>query len=119
ARHPAVPVATDPVPPALAAPDAAALDRAAEMIREAGRPLVVAGLECRSSDAKWLRAFCEAVPAPCLTTLKGRGAVPDPHPLAMGVLTGGALDEPVARRADLVIAVGLDPVELIPGGWPF
>jgi acetolactate synthase I/II/III large subunit len=119
ARQPAVPVASRVVPLAPPAPDPALLDRAGAMIRSAGRPLVVAGLQCRSADAKWLRAFCEAVPAPCLTTYKAKGALPDPHPLALGVFTGGALEEPVVRRADLIIALGLDPVELISRSWPY
>ncbi len=112
-------MARDVVPPPLPSPDAAALDRAAKMILSARRPIVVAGLQCRPSDAKWLRAFCEALPAPLLTTYKAKGAVPDPHPLAMGVFTGGVLEEPVVRRADLIIAFGLDPVELIPRRWPY
>ncbi len=119
ARQPAASVAANVVPPLLPAPAVAALDRAAEMIRAANRPLVVAGLQCRSSEAKWLRAFCEALPAPCLTTYKAKGVVPDPHPLALGVFTGGVLEEPVVRRADLIIAFGLDPVELIPRRWPY
>ncbi|HYB44164.1 MAG TPA: thiamine pyrophosphate-binding protein, partial [Candidatus Methylomirabilis sp.] len=105
--------------PSLRALDDSAVEAAAAMIREARRPLVVAGLQCRLSDAKWLRAFCEALPVPCLTTYKAKGALPDPHPLAMGVFTGGVLEEPVVKRADLIIAIGLDPVELIPRRWPY
>ena len=119
ARQPAVPMATDIVPGPRPAPDAAALDRAAEMVLAASRPVVVAGLQCRASDAKWLRAFCEALPAPCLTTYKAKGAIPDPHPLAMGVFTGGVLEEAVVGLADLIIALGVDPVELIPRRWPY
>jgi acetolactate synthase-1/2/3 large subunit len=101
------------------APGVAALDRAAEMIVGAVRPVVLAGLGCRGADSRWLRAFCEALPAPCLTTYKAKGAIPDPHPLALGVFTGGTLEEPVVRRADLIIAFGLDPVELIPRRWAY
>jgi len=119
ARQPAVPMPTDIVPLPRPAPTAAALDRAAEMVLAASRPIVVAGLQCRASDAKWLRAFCEALPAPCLTTYKAKGAIPDPHPLAMGVFTGGVLEEAVVGRADLIIAFGVDPVELIPRRWPY
>ena len=117
AGAPAVPVATAVTPPASAAPDDALVERAAEMIRAAKRPLVIAGLGCRAADAKWLRAFSEALPAPVLTTYKAKGAIPDPHPLAMGIFTGGALEEPLVRRADLIIAFGLDTVELIPRRW--
>src|SRR6185503_11950614 len=115
----AVPVATTVAPPGLAAPDDALVKRAAEMIRGAKRPIVIAGLGCRTADAKWLRAFCEALPAPVLTTYKAKGAIPDPHPLAMGIFTGGALEEPLVRRADLIIAFGLDTVELIPRRWAY
>jgi acetolactate synthase-1/2/3 large subunit len=115
----AVPVATAVTPPAVPAPDDALVEAAAEMIRIAKRPLVIAGLGCRPADAKWLRAFCEALPAPVLTTYKAKGAIPDPHPLAMGIFTGGALEEPLVRRADLIIAFGLDTVELIPRRWSY
>jgi acetolactate synthase-1/2/3 large subunit len=119
AGAPAVPVATTVTPPSVAAPDDALVERAAEMIRGAKRPLVIAGLGCRAADAKWLRAFCEALPAPVLTTYKAKGAIPDPHPLAMGIFTGGALEESLVRRADLIIAFGLDTVELIPRRWSY
>ena len=89
------------------------------MIRAARRPLVIAGLGCRAADAKWLRAFAEALPAPVLTTYKAKGAIPDPHPLALGIFTGGALEEPLVKRADLIIAFGLDTVELIPRRWAY
>ena len=89
------------------------------MIRQAKRPVIVAGLQCRGADAKWLRAFAEALPAPVLTTYKAKGALPDPHPLAMGAFTGGVLEEPVVGRADLIIVFGLDTVELIPRRWGY
>jgi len=115
----AVPAASNMAPLPCPVPAQAILDRAANMIAAASRPVVIAGLECRTSDAKWLRAFCEALPVPCLTTYKAKGAIPDPHPLSLGVFTGGVLEEPVVRRADLIIWFGLDPVELIPRRWPY
>jgi acetolactate synthase-1/2/3 large subunit len=111
------PASLTPAP--AAAPDAEAVERAAQMIARARRPVVVAGLQCRPSDSKWLRAFSEALPAPVLTTYKAKGAIPDPHPLSLGVFTGGALEEPVMRRADLIIGFGLDTVEIIPRPWPY
>ena len=119
AGHRAVPAAASLTPPPPAPLDGARVERAAEMIRVARRPLVIAGLGCRGADAKWLRAFAEALPAPVLTTYKAKGAIPDPHPLALGIFTGGALEEPLVRRADLIIAFGLDTVELIPRRWSY
>jgi acetolactate synthase-1/2/3 large subunit len=119
AGRPAVPFATTATPAPLPQPAAADLDGAVALIKKAKRPVVLAGLQCRAADAKWLRAFAEALPAPVLTTYKAKGALPEPHPLAMGVFTGGALEEPVVGRADLIIAFGLDTVELIPRRWSY
>ena len=115
----AVPAATSVTPAPLPPLDGKLVERAAAMIRAARRPLVIAGLGCRAADAKWLRAFAEALPTPVLTTYKAKGAIPDPHPLALGIFTGGALEEPLVRRADLIIAFGLDTVELIPRPWAY
>jgi acetolactate synthase-1/2/3 large subunit len=111
----AVPVAAAarraPLPPAAAG----ALDSVGEAIARAARPLLVVGLQCTPDDAKWLRAFAEALPAPVLVTPKAKGALPDPHPLALGLL---AADSAVLRRADLLVAIGLDAVEVAPGVLP-
>jgi acetolactate synthase-1/2/3 large subunit len=113
-----VPVATAVRRAPLPAPTREALDAAAELLVRAQRPVIVAGLQCRGHQAsKWLRAFAEARPAPVLVTYKAKGVLPDPHPLMLGVFTGGVLEEAVTARADLIVAVGLDPVELIPRAW--
>ena len=100
-----------PLPP----PDTAALDAVGRAIARATRPLLVAGLQCTADDATWLRAFAEALPAPVLVTPKAKGALADPHPLALGLL---AADSAVLRRADLLVAIGLDAVEVAPGVLP-
>src|SRR5207249_1359124 len=115
AEAPALPVVTAcrraPVP----APAADALDALADSIARAARPVLVAGLETGPDDAKWLRALAESVPAPVLTTPKGKGALPDPHPLVLGLL---AAEHPLLAQSDLLIVVGVDPVEVSPGVWP-
>ncbi len=112
-------VATSLVPAPLPPPDRVALDAAADLMRDADRPVLLVGLQCRTSeDAKWLRALAESMPAPVLTTSKAKGAVPDPHPLCLGVL-GGEGNEEVIRTADLIVALGLDPVELPPHHWEY
>lgn len=110
---PAVPA---PLPP----PDPRALDRAAELIRAASRPVVIAGRQCASpEDAKWLQAFAEALPVPVLTTWKAGGVLPEAHPLALGVFTGGDQDDAVLGLADLIVTFGLGPEELNPPRWPY
>ena len=112
---PALPLATALRRAVLPAPPADALDALADSIARAGKPVIVAGLETGPDDAKWLRALAESVPAPVLTTPKGKGALPDPHPLALGLLAAG---HPLLAQSDLLVVVGVDPVEVSPGVWP-
>ncbi|HUG37620.1 MAG TPA: thiamine pyrophosphate-dependent enzyme, partial [Candidatus Limnocylindrales bacterium] len=114
----ALPLAVSVTPPMAQAADAADIGRAADLIRHAHRPLVIAGLGCRGADTRWLRAFAESIPTPVLTTRRARGAIPDPHPLAMGTFTGSGSDDLLLDQADLVVAFGVDPMELGPGSWP-
>jgi acetolactate synthase-1/2/3 large subunit len=81
----------------------------------AARPVVVTGLQCSADDARWVRAFAESLPAPVLATPKGRGVLPEPHPLALGLL---AADHPLLTRADLAVLVGVAAGELAPGVLP-
>jgi acetolactate synthase I/II/III large subunit len=112
---PAVPIATTVRPPAPLPAPADALNALADAIAHAARPVLVAGLEIGPDDAKWIRALAESLPAPVLTTPKGKGALPDPHPLALGSI--GAAN-PLLAQADLIVEIGVDDVELIPDVWP-
>jgi acetolactate synthase I/II/III large subunit len=119
ADDPALPVATSCRPGPLPAPESAALEAVGAALAAANRPVVVTGLECGPDDTRWIRSFVETLPAPVLSTVKGRGALAEPHPLALGALAAG---HPVLGRADLIVLVGLDSSELppgvIPGGVP-
>jgi acetolactate synthase-1/2/3 large subunit len=115
----AVPVATAGRPEPLPPPVTGALDAAAKLLASASRPVLVAGLGCRAPEgAAWLRALAEALPAPVLATRKGKGAVPDPHPLRLGVLPGGHVEARLLTRADLIVTLGLDAIEASPNTWP-
>jgi acetolactate synthase-1/2/3 large subunit len=109
ASRPALPLATAARPPVFSV-DAKALDAVAHHLAAATRPLIVAGRECRApATAGWLRALAEALPAPVLVTPAARGALPDPHPLCLGPISA---DAAILRRADLVLALGVDADEL-------
>ena len=56
---------------------------------------------------------------PVLPTYKGKGVVPDSWPNVGPPFTGGTIEAPLLNAADLIVAVGLDLVEVIPGPWPF
>jgi acetolactate synthase-1/2/3 large subunit len=108
--------APGPLPPL----DPRALDRAAELIRAASRPILLAGGQCRDpEDSRWLRALAEALPAPVLATWKAIGILPQAHPLALGIFTGGDQDNAVLGLADLIITFGLEPKELTSRRWPY
>jgi 3D-(3,5/4)-trihydroxycyclohexane-1,2-dione acylhydrolase (decyclizing) len=90
-----------------AAPEA--LARAAELIRAAQRPLIVAGGGVIYSEAtEALSAFADATGIPVAETQAGRGALRSEHPLALGAIgaTGTAAANRLAREADLVIGIG-------------
>lgn len=86
-----------------------AVDQAAELLAAAQRPLIVAGGGLLAS-AGWdeLRELAEMLRAPVLTSLSGRGALPDDHPLAAGGL--GAHRNELSKRllveADVILGLG-------------
>jgi acetolactate synthase-1/2/3 large subunit len=52
-----------------------------------------------------------------MVTYKAKGVVPDEHPCFAGLFTNGAIEREIVDRCDLIIGVGLDPVELLPRPW--
>lgn len=90
------------------------------LLGRARRPLIIAGLGVRTPhEAARLRALCERRGAPALVTYKAKGVVPDDHPCFAGVFTNASLEEAFVRSADLLVGVGLDPVELLPRPWTY
>lgn len=80
------------------------------------KPVIVAGLGLEPEQPyPALRALAEAAQAPVITTPKAKGALPDDHPLAAGVI-GLTRTDPayqILDEADCIIAVGFDVVELV------
>jgi 3D-(3,5/4)-trihydroxycyclohexane-1,2-dione acylhydrolase (decyclizing) len=96
-------------PIARPVPEPAALTRAADIIRSARRPLIVAGggvLYSEAQDA--LRELAEATGIPVSDTQAGKGALLWDHPCAVGGLgsTGSPVANALAAEADVVIGVG-------------
>jgi 3D-(3,5/4)-trihydroxycyclohexane-1,2-dione acylhydrolase (decyclizing) len=86
-----------------------ALARAVASVREAQRPLLVAGGGVIYSGAtEALRAFAEASGIPGAATQAGKGSLPNDHPQAVGAIgaTGTTAADTLAAEADLVIGVG-------------
>ncbi len=82
---------------------------AADLLRTARRPLVVAGGGVHYSGAEdALAAFCEATGIPVGETQAGKGSLLHGHPRLLGAVgsTGTTAANAVARDADVVIGVG-------------
>jgi acetolactate synthase I/II/III large subunit len=95
-------------------------DRTRRLLAAARRPLVIAGLGGRRpADVTALRRLCEDRGLPALVTYKAKGVIPDGHPMYGGLFTLGEIERPIVERADMLITVGLDPVELLPRPWPW
>lgn len=89
-----------------------------QKVREAERPLFIAGLGGRTLTAGRLQRAAEGLRAPVLTTYKGKGAIGETSPWSAGIVTGGAAERRLLEEADLVISVGLDAIELFPSMPP-
>jgi acetolactate synthase-1/2/3 large subunit len=111
-QSPNPPISQSPNLP-ISPPDLAA---ARALLARAQRPIIVAGVGLEPERPySALRELAEAANAPVIVTPKAKGALPDDHPLAAGVIgltrtdpAYGILDE-----ADVIIAVGFDVVELV------
>jgi acetolactate synthase-1/2/3 large subunit len=93
---------------------------ARRMLRDSRRPLLLIGLgACADDVAHAVRAVASRHGVPALVTYKAKGVIPDADRWWAGVLTHGALERPMLEDADLFVAIGLDPVELLPRAWTF
>lgn len=97
-------------PAMRARPDSEQVTRAAELIRSAERPVIVAGggvLISRAWDA--LTALAEAGSIPVGTSINGKGSIAETHELSLGVI-GGNGARPYANRVvadcDLLVLIG-------------
>ncbi|MFD7088222.1 3D-(3,5/4)-trihydroxycyclohexane-1,2-dione acylhydrolase (decyclizing) [Streptomyces sp. NPDC056730] len=91
------------------APDPDELAEAVRLVREARRPLLVAGGGVHYSAAEdVLAAFAAETGIPVAATQAGKGSLPYDHPCEVGGIghTGTATANELARTADLVIGVG-------------
>src|SRR6059058_4884135 len=97
------------VPPFRPAPDEASLHTALGHLRNATRPVIVAGGGVRASGAApELAALAEALQIPVATSLNGKDTIPGTHPLAVGVVGTYSRESAnrVVQAADLVCYVG-------------
>ncbi len=88
-------------------PPAEAVEQAVATLRKAKRPVFIVGHGARFEMAAIVE-LAEMLHAPVITTFKGKGLIPDAHPLAGGVL--GRSGTPIAswlmNESDLLLVFG-------------
>ncbi len=105
-----------PVPLPTGAADKDAVEAAADILAAGGRVGVLAGTGVhRSGAAAELTRLVERIGAPVFTTANGKGAIPEDHPLSLGMYGGeynfppGDLEDPrqvFANGLDTLLVVG-------------
>ena len=101
-------------------PDADAVERAARLLANAKRPVIVAGGGVISAEATdELRALAERLGAPVVTTWNGKGAIDETHPLAGQTIgdTGSTIGNTLAASADVLLSVGTRFVDWSASSW--
>lgn len=109
---------TKPVPPTDQ------LDRAAHLLAQVEKPLVILGGGAIEA-ADHAKRFVELLNAPTILTVNGRGILASDHPLLAGENLGAAPLKRAFKEADIIVAVGTElgetemyplPVDLAPTG---
>jgi acetolactate synthase I/II/III large subunit len=95
-------------------------ERAAEVLRTAERPAILAGGGAlRSAAGVKILALAEVLGAPLGTTVSGKGVIAEGHELAVGIT--GWVGTPAAnqamREADVILAIGTRFSETDTSGW--
>jgi acetolactate synthase-1/2/3 large subunit len=98
-------------------PSPSQLQRAAEVLRKARNPIVLAGHgAARAGAGAALRRFAEELAVPVATTFHGKGVFPDDHPQALGAV--GFMRHDYVNfgfdEADVIVAVGYELQEFDP-----
>ncbi|MEM2342221.1 MAG: biosynthetic-type acetolactate synthase large subunit [Candidatus Bathyarchaeia archaeon] len=86
------------------------IEKAVQLLINAERPVIIAGGGVIASNAcSELVALAETLLAPVATTLMGKGAISENHPLSVGMLGmhGTVAANYMVQDADVVLAVGM------------
>lgn len=106
----------DPVPEPSA--EAGSMSQVGQLVAAAKRPAILVGVGARHHSAA-IRGIVAGTGIPVLMTYKAKGVVPESGPNAAGTFTGARSEAAVLGEADLILALGVDSVELIPNPWTY
>jgi acetolactate synthase-1/2/3 large subunit len=102
-------------------PDPAAVEQAADLLLQARQPVIVAGGGAVISGA-WaeLTALAEALGAPVGTSICGKGAIAEDHPLSLGMIGdngGRPYANAALKAADLILYIGCKTDSVTTENW--
>jgi len=103
-----------------AGPDPQGINKAADLISESSKPLIVVSSGIQNSNASpELRMLVEKYHIPVGMTFGGKGAIPENHPLCVGAImrSGTGHGVKAAVNCDLVIGIGIHFNDLNTAGW--
>jgi len=107
-----------PPAPTVATPtEQKVLQRVRDLFATAARPVFILGLDAVGASGL-IRAAVEAAGVPVLVTYEAKGIIPESLTNYAGFFTGVAAEMPLLQAADLIVGIGLDSVEPMPGPWP-
>ena len=101
-------------------PAAEDVERAAALLAQARRPVIVAGGGVIGANASAeITALAERLGAPVVTTWNGKGAIDELHPLAGHTIgdTGSTIGNRLASSADVILSVGCRFVDWSASSW--
>jgi acetolactate synthase I/II/III large subunit len=114
-------VLTPTAPETLGSADADAITEAVDLISKAKHPVLLLGLLASGKDAAdAVRRLIAKTRLPIVCTYQGAGVVPREHFDRFGGRIGLFHTQPADKlldAADLVVAIGYDPIEYEPGLW--
>lgn len=101
-------------------PDARETFDAADVLRKAKKPVIIAGGGVLYAEASAdLAAFAEKHGIPVMETQGGKSSLPHDHPLNTGAVgvTGTSASNALAAEADVVLAIGTRLQDFTTGSW--
>jgi acetolactate synthase-1/2/3 large subunit len=102
-------------------PSSAALDKAAQLLRGAKRPLAVIGASAmRLPRVAALREFVEHHRIPFASTTMAKGLIDESHALSLGCIERAKRQDQrrfIREHADLIVGVGYDTIEVEYEAW--
>lgn len=98
--------------------DEEGLAKARRLVARSRRPIFLVGAGA-APFAGEVRSLVEEAGIPALVTYQAKGLIPSDSPSYGGLFTNSLAERPLVSSADLIVAVEMDPVEPMPGAWPF